>query len=860
MNLIARKKRFVPVILFSLLSGIALFLSCGNPTKPEESDNAFQQLTLTVRDTLLDTVEAGGKVYFNKKAFFIRIQESESWDPVRGEPIFYTLYKVNPKNGQNTFVRRFFGGGNGFSEGDTIFYRDAKGLVDTLVYDASMEDVIVISVEDKAVFQFGVAVLSGVRNNGRHLFSGGSENKIIRNGRLLLGGVQRSFVLNRGDLTTVDSRVTIRALFDTTRTGRLFLYRYSTLDKSVDSRLLFSMDSLIKRASVQDTQYVRINSNLFFRIRDSGMVDPMGLLQGQYGGMDTIPLNSLSSYFDLVRYGGEPGWVYVEKRIVLPRGFGHKWVFLKDASSALLMYDNIDIEPFRGSISLDLQAGAVLFGNVPGKVCLVGDEIPFVFDKLGDTTYTDKISIWIATRNLFEQFMGQDGSLSGTAIEAANNSVGFSVSWPDAIIETPPVDFSLPQNGTLFGRLKPDYEDHYRISPLRHLYNKDNAGVGEEYNDVLIKRPENSEQLGQMVLRGSILGYAERNLNKFAKQDSVINVVGSTLGKIPFTGWFEYVPLATISGDSTYSPNALFDYFHLPSNNALIPNSDSNRIGNKYYSIFSAFCFSPERFFLEHSYRAPFLWDSLFGGLKLYRNPLRSIPIHINKYLNSGKEFIIIAVARGKYFDEPRVFLSKYGSSYTYVWDKSPPHFSWAPESDPTKAVYAPLYYVNALNPKEQRITDLSKILTPYIFNVSLSPEDPSAYLACSVRDMGFGRIASVRLCFNYSSDFLGMDPITGRRRYSKETIVVSELSQKQLRAQQYSLVTQAGAIKGGGFALRETVFSGIDARFWQKGLWDMWIETSDDLGNSGVASIMTENQSYNTATGMVMVRQVEIK
>jgi hypothetical protein len=325
--------------------------------------------------------------------------------------------------------------------------------------------------------------------------------------------------------------------------------------------------------------------------------------------------------------------------------------------------------------------------------------------------------------------------------------------------------------------------------------------------------------------------------------------------KKPAAGWFRYVPLYPASSlDSVLSTAALKNYFGITDND-LVPD-DKN--GNRYFSVYSAFVYVPDqRYYYHHNFQDYIdLVSTVYGGPKLYRNPFRSIPYFLSYNMTGSKEFVLMAYARGKYFKEPRVFISVFSSPYTYVWDKTPPHIAWDPSISSISGTYAPMYYVNPRNPAEKTSTDLSKTVIPYVFDVDLSGNSLFMSRECSVRDVGFGRITSVRLCFNYASDFLSMEPVTGRRHYSKATIAVAELSAQDL-AGQINTSYQVGKASSG---LGDVSFKGLDARLWQKGIWDMWLETSDDLGNSGVAPVMTPNSSYSDKLGLASVRQIEIK
>jgi hypothetical protein len=123
----------------------------------------------------------------------------------------------------------------------------------------------------------------------------------------------------------------------------------------------------------------------------------------------------------------------------------------------------------------------------------------------------------------------------------------------------------------------------------------------------------------------------------------------------------------------------------------------------------------------------------------------------------------------------------------------------------------------------------------------------------CSVREAGFGRIKSVRLLFNYRGNFLGSNPGTLTRNYLVPSLVY-EVPQEKIEEQIRVLDTET---KCRTYNLAEVSFQGIDCRAWQSGMWDMWIETEDDLGNFGLAPFA---QTLVPAKGYLPVRQIEKK
>jgi hypothetical protein len=181
--------------------------------------------------------------------------------------------------------------------------------------------------------------------------------------------------------------------------------------------------------------------------------------------------------------------------------------------------------------------------------------------------------------------------------------------------------------------------------------------------------------------KGSILGYSEARLGDFSFQDSILIKDMGRLLRTPSAGWFEVEPLSAVSVDSTYNPNALLNKFGsrfgVSSLKDIYPYTDpltaQKALGRKYYSIYSAYLFTPD---------IPIGQTSLFDtasqkGIKLYKNPMRSLPYFLIRNTEGSKEFVICVVGRGKHFKEPRAMISCFSTNYKYVWDKIPPHFAW---------------------------------------------------------------------------------------------------------------------------------------------------------------------------------------
>ena len=63
-------------------------------------------------------------------------------------------------------------------------------------------------------------------------------------------------------------------------------------------------------------------------------------------------------------------------------------------------------------------------------------------------------------------------------------------------------------------------------------------------------------------------------------------------------------------------------------------------------------------------------------------------------------------------------------------------------------------------------------------------------------------------------------------------------------------------------YAVANVSFENIDARMWKSGIWDMWIETEDDLGNKGMAPYSGDpkKKTIDFREGFYFLRQIEIK
>ncbi|OGJ89491.1 MAG: hypothetical protein A2487_06285 [Candidatus Raymondbacteria bacterium RifOxyC12_full_50_8] len=848
---------FLCIGFAALAASMAFFVSCEKAVQPVNEGGYANQVQITVADTLLDTIAFGPDTFYNRKAYVVEFRkESATWDPdLIQSPAVFNLYKYYVKTRQNNLVCRVYGGGGGIIAGDTVYYTDSKGRVDTLTHHATVRVLVITGTEDKAQFQFEATALTNLSLRSSFFFSSGFENSPLRHAAVLGGGTVQSFSINSNDDYTVNNVATIRATFDTTGVSNLRYFRYSST-KFIPFATIFSLDSLLKNRVPAESVYVTVPGGYSLAVSDSTVLQA-GISIGKFGGEVAFSIGNLQNHFSVTPVANDPGWISVEKTDTLVSGFGQKWAFLTSAKWSTPLYDNINIWSFNGAISLDQSRANIAINSVEKKIYLLDDYTPFLFDTFGDTSFAETVSVWIATRNLYNQFLlSGDGSFPTPITKATHNAVGYGGDWPDAILETPPINSILTTRGGIISDgFTPDYTANYRVSPLAHLYSAGAQLMQIQYADAKdIPTRKNSSYIHQMVTRGSILGHQESKLNDLSKPDSVYTEILSVLKKIPVANWFTFVPLEQVSPaatyNNTYSSEALQEYFSKADNAQLIPSTQP--VANPtYYAIFSAYFYAPSPTISGKKY----LYFPGRGGEKLFTNPFRAMPLHVAHCNSGSKEFVLIAYARGRFFNEPRVFISSFTSPYTYVWDYIPPHISWHENWSTSTTEYAPLYYL-ASSPADNRITDLSTTSMPNIFNVFLSSKPADQNADCSVRDVGFGKIISVRIGFNYSLEFQSLDPVTGMRTYQKPNMYY-EIDPAVLARQAYNPHSNGFAVS---YSLGNIAFYNINAQQWNRGIWDMWIETEDNLGNRGVAPYLSATNSFSIQSGSISVRQILIK
>jgi hypothetical protein len=830
---------------------------------PPGSIQEFGDINVRVNETTVDTVIVGPDTFYNAKAYRVSFTV-KGWNPSAGEPVIFNVYKYFKNTETWNLLFRMFGGGKGFALQDTVEYIDSSGNIDTLVYTGVLDTTIVVGDEDKSDFYFGIAALTQLEPVvPMKKYEWGIEHERFKS-RLLGGGVTRFFYINNDDAYTASNVVTVKARFNTVGIPELYYLKHSS---RIQMRFedIFSIDSVLKHAGPNDSHYVDLKE---FRIRLSdSLIFSKGVNIGRFGGLDTIRISDLSTHFSVIPTpGGDSGWVDVVKTDTLPNGFGQKSIFMHHPNWASPLSDKIDIRTYNAQITLDLANVNHHVSNVENRYCVLEDIIPFIFDAFGDTTFENEIWVWMATRNLSDRFLNSAGIFTDPIIQ--KNAFNMQMSWADAILETPPQRFYLKSPGYATGELNPDYEKGYRVSPLAYLYLQaldiDAQGTFEYDESYLskrglpiLKRPD-SKYLGLLMKKGSILGYDESALNDFKTQDSILTDNTGKIERIPAAGWFEYVPLHIVSPGGTYSIDNLIQYFgskfNVSTHRDLYPGKDET--GKKYFSIYSAFFYQPDP---ANRRGRPFRHLLIPDLVKIYKNPMRNVPYFIPQAINGSKEFVICVLARGKYFKEPRAFISSLTTTHKFVWDRISPNFMWADTIDPTADRYAPMYFSGMVNFKPfERNTNLEATDVAYVFDVALSSRSPHISKLCAVRDVGFGRIVAVDLCFNFSSDLISVDPVTGLRTYQNKTIV-SALDENALsRQEQTTYRSEEGKIIGLSYSLGNTIFKNIDARLWQNGIWDMWLETEDDLGNRGIAALTSG--LYDRPLGKDMVRQIKIE
>lgn len=813
------------ILTLSVLAAVFFTCSTESPVRPDSETRYAFALDLSFKDTLT----ADGR--FSKISFSRRLSEWPS-DGAGLDAVIRIYRKFG--NSEPEPVRTIYNSVSAaYSASDTFFFESALGRQDTLFYG---RDTILDPADlyDFTELRYVALVIADPVREGKVL-SGGQGGDSCYSAAFAGTQNKTRFVLNSGSQYTEKDVATLSGAFDTAGVNYLVIYRYSAV-LPLDSAGVIPVLDTSKANKLFISDSVIMKGRTYFWVRDTAKSVPAGL----YRRPDTVDVDTLARVFDVIEAVTGTNMIRFSKTDTLVPYSGRKWVVMRglkmtidtiypDTTYDTTYYDTfrpslstfIDIKPFQSVIKLDLDRASIISNfQYNREVCLLTDEIPVTFSAFGDRSFDSRVCVWIATRKTMAVF----SDMSKFMTESYTNQFLGTLKWPDCIYETLPETLVTNEYGEARGDILDGfrYEQGYRVSPLATVAMTGNryhfAGFTVTESPVKPIRPQN-EFLHLMVKPGSILGY---DTVSFVRQTVGVDSFGKK-GTAP--GWH----MARDFNEVRRYPTVQ-DYLRA----ALGPAAADNEL---YHSILSA-C-------------------DLDLDSNLYRHPMRGVPVASASALNGKKQFMVLAWTKGRYFEDPRVCISMYpdyAKKTTYFWDKVPPAFMWAinlknlfPQWDPAAtAEYAPMCVAG-------QCTDLSA-LGGY-FDVFLSSR-PVQDQYCSVRDVGFGKIKSVSLCFNYHDDFISSNPGTLTRNYLIPTIRL-ELPAGKLAEQEKAVYEdpKKGLI---GFGLADVAFQKIDCRLWQSGLWDMWIETEDDLGNVGLAPYGGIKLEYKT--GSLPVRQIEKK
>ncbi|MFH0919748.1 MAG: hypothetical protein V1913_05250 [Fibrobacterota bacterium] len=808
---------FFRIILFCTVA--LTVLSCDSKNKvvqPEEHAQDRNALRLTVSDTLIS----------GSDRYCIRIaRDSTTWAAM--ELAGFALYKIYRQYGSSEpeFLGFICNDPSLVLLGDTLNYR-SEGRVYSLPVLNAIAYIDPKDNHDKSnILYYAQSVTHLAPGTDSVDFQGGFTGNISY-APLILGGLTTRFVINSGAPYAANNIVTITGSFDTADVKKVILYRYSSLIP------ISKGDSIPIYA--RDTAYVKSPGPVYDTILKNRT---QRLFHGLLSRPDTL---TLAAYLTQYSVDTVSKLAAFTRRDTLLPGLGKKWILirrLKANNDTIpgLLYDDISIQPYSARVVLD-QARANVYlreANLNTQtMCLLSDVVPVFFETYGDTTFDKTVCFWIATRKSQSKFYTT--STVGVLLPDDFTVAAGDIAWPDCIYETVPETASLDDfsqvSKTLLNNF--DYRTGYRVSPLAGLIQKTAGLTAADYAlgtkmTTLIRTDKVSEQISQMVKPGSLLGYSESSLNSFMVQNALDTSAASVNQNA--LGWHTAVDYSAVKAASSINDYVTARYGAAAS-------------GSELY----------------HTLAADFSVD--IDG-RLYPQAFRGLPVTAKSIQDGTKEFIIIAYGTGKYFKEPRVVISRFSTIYTYVWDKIPPQFVWSittdalasPKYNPLEFTdYAPMCYHNPLNPGNDKCTDLS--LLNGRFDVYLS-QFISTKKQTAIRDIGFGKIKTVKLLFNYHNSFIESDPATGERRYAAPNIVYT-LSNEAVNAQVNALYSPGGN-QSIGWALLNTAFTGVDFSGWAGGIWDMWIETEDDLGNRGLAPY---GDNPDPSKGAFSLRQIEIK
>lgn len=762
---------------------------------------------------------------------------SGEWDrSISSGTIIYNIYRIN-SSGQSVVARRF-AKNSSLQVGRLYTYKDQFGVIDTLVYSDSVFFLDTVGTRNNSWVKYGVSVQHSVVSGGGVDFAGGIEGMVV----IVDASASRpvfQLTINDQARSTVTPFVSFSGYFDTAGVDTLRVFRFSSI-LGVDS--IESWVPRISNASINTPILLRGtvidntgNAVPVLKSADSSIMLmrydivtaswPDTIPYGKVGRIDVISKESWKNYFDEFIIDAE-GVAFFSKKDTLLSGPGRKIVLLVPYSASVgaelwtPMFDDIGIQDFIGDLMLDtdLMGVDVLTNIYEKKAYVLSDNISFKFDAYGDSSFVgEDLHVWLATRSISSAFFESDTVFDNYFVDSVRLSSS-SVKIGDALLETVPVTHRIGSSTIVRGVINVNDTIGYRVSPFLGT-----ANSGDAISLPKLVYVKDAKRLANYMKAGSFFGYGVDELNKFVgggyrKEDrSKTFVYGLTSKDISIfrsAGWH----------DVSYGR-----------------------------SLFGAVSQGMRTNF-------PLMMASFFKG-EFYSHHMRKIPFYLHKKVfpgaqvnMSGKEFVLLAFTKGKYFGEPRVLISRFSSPYLYYWDKLPPHISWSKNYDPlVNEVYAPMYHIEA---GTERITNL--LATNNIFDVYLDVDDPNDGIKAGIRELGIGRISSVKLCFHYKTSNFTEDPVTGIRKFSDGADpFVFELSKDQIDKQAYTY--HAINNSSASYSMTRAVFKGIDARGWRKGLWDMWVETEDHIGNKGLAPFGGSG-SVNVGVGRFNIRTIEIK
>lgn len=842
-------------VAFALSAGIALFfLSCSEtPLTPPApaSDNLVAVATRWVYtrvDSLnqrhfSDTRPNDGNRWEAGSAVKVSFHpDPGTWDAEKlNGVVMYTVYRRYKGTSQASVVCRTFGASDRFNRNDILYYQSSLGVQDTILFDSLDYVYDVVNNYNLADIQYAVAATVDIDISGAQM-SGGFEGGLSYSAFLGEGSPTR-FLIDEGRAVVPTRAVSISGQFDTSGLTALVIMRYSelsTLDSAAMIRQIAPM-------------FLDSFSQGYFAFSDSIMLisKPDSILRrvtkerkifdyGRMGPVDTILRADFASVFPLFNGSAADPMVSFSKRDTLVSGLGKKWIVIQGVWDASytgnrwdFLSDDIEITPYYPYLALDKSASRIRTKAI-GKdyqICLLNDDIPFEFNTFGDTTFSDTIEVWIATRQYTSAFVDNLLQITVAPLGAVFLPDGATFNYNDCMLETPPKRFVLNQNGIVRGKLDPDFEADYRVSPLKEVF--EDAEIKANGLKILNYTPA---QLSATVKPGSILGFKESDLGRFF--DSLPSMSGQDWrpkvalsngwNNLNFFAGSSQLSLVCQGWHTLSAPHIAYYVSKFPKDTLL----------GYWYNFLPELRLTPD-------------------GRVLTQAPFRGIPLNMLEIRNGYKEFVILVYARGRFFNEPRVFISRINSKYKYVWDKIPPQIAWTENSNPTSSTwYAPYYY-------QGKGTNL--LMVDNIFNVCLS-QVPTGDKETSIRDVGFGKIVSAVLCFHSTEEPFNEDPVTGLRTYSTP-IKRYPLDPALLVGQglfSYGDTPGASTKDHESWAITSLAFRDIDARRWKNGIWDMWIETEDDLGNKGMAPFAGDGKRkdapYRYQDGYYFVRQIEIK